>query len=150
MVFSVTPQVDSIKLAADVPFQKWQAVIHAPEGRGDRQVKVVDIGTSHVAVGVLTRDPIVAPENPLRGIVRRWIRSLFHYLWIRRPGNERNQSSRNHTPASRDIVTDLVGDSFSTSLARGDSQARSASEEDIRKCNLELWLALATVEPKHG
>ena len=68
VVFGAASQVDSIKLATDVPFHEWQAVIHAPEGRVDRQVKVVDIGNSHVAVGVLFRDPIVATDDPVGGI----------------------------------------------------------------------------------
>jgi quercetin dioxygenase-like cupin family protein len=38
---------------------------------------------------------------------------------------------RNDIPESSDIVTVLVGESFSTSVARGDGQVRLVSEGDI-------------------
>ena len=78
VVFSAASQVDSIKLATDVSFQQWQAVLHAPEGRVDRQVKVVDIGNSHVAVGVLFRDPIAATDDPVRGIVHTRVSEVYY------------------------------------------------------------------------
>ena len=121
-VFSAASQVDSIKRATDVPFQEWQAVLHAPEGRVDRQVKVVDIGNSHVAVGVLFRDPIVATDDPVRGIVHTRVSEVYYITsgsGVLVTGG--THLSRSDIPASSDIVTELVGESFSTSLAGDDS-----------------------------
>ena len=69
LVFTSSSQENSPQYATDVKFQEWQNVIHAPEGRVDRQVKVVDIGDANVAVGVLFRDRIEASEEPVSGIV---------------------------------------------------------------------------------
>ena len=38
VAFNVISQESSIKLATDVDLEEWQAVLHAPEGRVDRQV----------------------------------------------------------------------------------------------------------------
>jgi mannose-6-phosphate isomerase-like protein (cupin superfamily) len=43
------------KLATDITAAEVQAVINAPTGGGDRQMKVVDIGKYNVSVGVLRR-----------------------------------------------------------------------------------------------
>jgi hypothetical protein len=123
VVFSAASQVDSIKLATDVPYQEWQAVLHAPEGRVDRQVKVVDIGNSHVAVGVLFREPIVATEEPVRGIVHTRVSEVYYITsgsGVLVTGG--TMLERNDIPANSDIVTELVGESFSTFVARGDGR----------------------------
>jgi mannose-6-phosphate isomerase-like protein (cupin superfamily) len=124
--------VDTIKLATDVPLNEWQAVLHAPEGRVDRQVKVVDIGNSHVAVGVLFRDPIVANDEPVRGIVHTRVSEVYYITsgsGVLVTGG--TMLDRTDIPADSDIVTELVGESFSTSVARGDGQVRLVSEGDI-------------------
>jgi hypothetical protein len=41
------------QLATDITAAEVQAVINAPTGGGDRQMKVVDIGKYNVSVGVL-------------------------------------------------------------------------------------------------
>ena len=64
-IFTSFSQESPIQYATDIKFQEWQNVIHAPEGRVDRQVKVVDIGDANVAVGVLFRDRIEADEEPV-------------------------------------------------------------------------------------
>ena len=51
LIFTSFSQEAPIQYATDVKYQEWQNVIHAPEGRVDRQVKVVDIGDANVAVG---------------------------------------------------------------------------------------------------
>jgi mannose-6-phosphate isomerase-like protein (cupin superfamily) len=132
IVFSAASQVDSIKLATDIPLHEWQAVIHAPEGRVDRQVKIVDIGNSHVAVGVLFRDPIVASDEPVRGIVHTRVSEVYYITsgsGVLVTGG--TMLDRIDIPADSDIVTELVGESFSTSVARGDGQVREVSEGDI-------------------
>ena len=132
VVFSAASQEDSIKFATDVPFAEWQAVLHAPEGRVDRQVKVIDIGNSHVAVGVLFRDPIVATDEPVRGIVHTRVSEVYYITsgsGVLVTGG--TMLGRNDIPADSDIVTELVGESFSSSVARGDGQVRLVSEGDI-------------------
>ena len=132
VVFSAASQVDSIKFATDIPFHEWQAVLHAPEGRVDRQVKVVDIGNSHVAVGVLFRDPIVANGEPVRGIVHTRVSEVYYITsgsGVLVTGG--TMLGRNDIPADSDIVTELVGESFRTSVARGDGPVRLVSEGDI-------------------
>lgn len=132
VVFSAASQESSIELATDVPYQQWQSVIHAPEGRVDRQVKVVDIGNAHVAVGVLFRDPIVATDEPVRGIVHTRVSEVYYITkgsGVLVTGG--TILGRNDIPASSDIVTELVGESFSAAVARGDGQVRLVSEGDI-------------------
>ncbi len=132
VIFGAVSQEDSIRLATDVPYQQWQAVIHAPEGRVDRQVKVVDIGNSHVAVGVLFRDPIVATDAPVRGIVHTRVSEVYYIT--RGSGvlvTGGTILGRNDIPADSDIVTELVGESYSAAVARGDGQVRLVSEGDI-------------------
>lgn len=130
--YTAFSQESSISLATDIKFQEWQAVLHAPEGRVDRQVKVVDIGNSHVAVGVLFRDPIIANDQPVSGIVHTRVSEVYYITagsGVLVTGG--TMLSRNDIPKNSDIVEVLVGESFSTSVARGDGQVRLVSEGDI-------------------
>ena len=130
--FTAFSQDNSILFATDVNLSEWQAVLHAPEGRVDRQVKVVDIGNSHVAVGVLFRDPIVANDEPVTGIVHTKVSGVFYITsgsGVLVTGG--TMLGRRDIPSNTDIVEVLVGESFSTSVARGDGQVRLVSEGDI-------------------
>jgi mannose-6-phosphate isomerase-like protein (cupin superfamily) len=130
--YTAFSQESSISLATDIKFQEWQAVLHAPEGRVDRQVKVVDIGNSYVAVGVLFRDPIIANDQPVSGIVHTRVSEVYYITagsGVLVTGG--TMLSRNDIPENSDIVEVLVGESFSTSVARGDGQVRLVSEGDI-------------------
>jgi mannose-6-phosphate isomerase-like protein (cupin superfamily) len=130
--YTAFSQESSISLATDIKLQEWQAVLHAPEGRVDRQVKVVDIGNSHVAVGVLFRDPIIANDQPVSGIVHTRVSEVYYITagsGVLVTGG--TMLSRNDIPKNSDIVEVLVGESFSTSVARGDGQVRLVSEGDI-------------------
>jgi mannose-6-phosphate isomerase-like protein (cupin superfamily) len=129
---NVMSQEHGIDSATDVSKEEWQAVLNAPEGLVDRQVKVVDIGNSHVAVGVLFRDAIAATDEPVRGIVHTKVSEVFYITsgsGVLVTGGtmlERRDIADDH-----EIVTVLVGESFSTSVARGDGQVRTVSEGDI-------------------
>ena len=130
--YTAFSQESSISLATDIKLQEWQAVLHAPEGRVDRQVKVVDIGNSYVAVGVLFRDPIIANDQPVSGIVHTRVSEVYYITagsGVLVTGG--TMLSRNDIPKNSDIVEVLVGESFSTSVARGDGQVRLVSEGDI-------------------
>jgi len=132
VAFNVISQESSIKLATDVDLEEWQAVLHAPEGRVDRQVKVVDIGNSHVAVGVLFRDVIEANDDSVRGIVHTRVSEVYYITsgsGILVTGG--TMLDRTDIPENSDIVSVLVGESFSTSVARGDGQVRLVEEGDI-------------------
>ena len=130
--FTAFSQDSSISFATDVNLSEWQAVLHAPEGRVDRQVKVVDVGNSHVAVGVLFRDLIVANDEPVTGIVHTKVSEVYYITsgsGVLVTGGP--MLGRRDIPSNTDIVEVLVGESFSTSVARGDGQVRLVSEGDI-------------------
>jgi mannose-6-phosphate isomerase-like protein (cupin superfamily) len=132
VAFSAVAQESSIKSATDVNLKEWQAVMHAPEGLVDRQVKVVDIGNSHVAVGVLFRDVIAANDEPVRGIVHTRVSEVYYITsgsGVLVTGG--TMLGRRDIPEDNEIVSVLVGESFSTSVARGDGQVRLVSEGDI-------------------
>ena len=125
-------QEPAITTATDVTRQEWQAVLNAPEGRVDRQVKVVDIGNSNVAVGVLFRDRVPVTDEPVGGIVHTRVSEVYYVTsgsGVLVTGG--TMLERRDIPDNSDIVTELVGESFSTSVARGDGQIRRVSEGDI-------------------
>ena len=95
-------------------------------------MKVVDIGNSHVAVGVLFRDVIEANGEPVRGIVHTRVSEVYYITsgsGILVTGG--TMLDRTDIPEDSDIVNVLVGESFSTSVARGDGQVRLVEEGDI-------------------
>ena len=118
--------------ATDVVYSEWQNVMHAPEGRVDRQVTVVDIGNSNVAVGVLFRDKIEANNESVSGIVHAHVSEVYYITkgsGVLVTGG--TLLGRNDIPANSDIVEVLVGESFSTAVARGDGQVREVRQGDI-------------------
>lgn len=132
LMFNSFSQESTINHATDVDYQEWQNVIHAPEGRVDRQVKVVDIGNSNVAVGVLFRDRIEADSEPVGGIVHVHVSEVYYITkgsGVLVTGG--TMLERRDVPSDSDIVEVLVGESFSTSVARGDGQVREVREGDI-------------------
>jgi hypothetical protein len=54
--------------ATDVYKADIEAVLKAPDGGGDRQIKVADVGKLNVAVGVLHRDAVKDDGGPVRGL----------------------------------------------------------------------------------
>ena len=132
LIFTSSSQEAPILYATDVKYQEWQNVIHAPEGRVDRQVKVVDIGDANVAVGVLFRDRIEADDEPVGGIVHTHVSEVYYIT--KGSGTLVTGGTllgRRDAPSDSDIVNVLVGDSFFTSVKRGDGQVREVREGDI-------------------
>ena len=132
LIFTSSSQEVPIQFATDIKYQEWQNVIHAPEGRVDRQVKVVDIGDANVAVGVLFRDRIEADDKPIGGIVHSHVSEVYYIT--KGSGTLVTGGTllgRRDAPSDSDIVNVLVGDSFFTSVARGDGQVREVREGDI-------------------
>ena len=62
-----TQSVQPPKLATDITAAEVQAVLNAPTGGGDRQMKVVDMGKYNVSVGVLHRGK-TTPNAPVGAI----------------------------------------------------------------------------------
>ena len=131
-VFASLSHEGTITEATDVVYSEWQNVMPAPEGRVDRQVKVVDIGNSNVAVGVLFRDEIEANDEPVSGIVHNHVSEVYYITkgsGILVTGG--TLLGRTDIPSNSDIVEVLVGESFSTTVARGDGQVREVRQGDI-------------------
>lgn len=57
-----------------------EAVVSAPEGGTDRQIKVVDIGDLNVAVGVLHRDRVERTDGPIRGIGHTQVTEVYYVI----------------------------------------------------------------------
>ena len=66
-------------LATDIKAAEIQAVITAPTGGGDRQIKVVDVGTHNVAVGVLRRGK-TTPEAPVGAINHEQVTEVYYVV----------------------------------------------------------------------
>ena len=66
-------------LATDIKAAEIQAVIDAPTGGGDRQIKVVDVGTHNVAVGVLRRDK-TKPGAPVGAINHEQVTEVYYVV----------------------------------------------------------------------
>ncbi len=68
------PAVDVLKADID-------AVIAAPDGGADRQIKVVDVGKLNVGVGVLTQGARkTAPGEPVVGISHALVTEVYYVL----------------------------------------------------------------------
>jgi mannose-6-phosphate isomerase-like protein (cupin superfamily) len=67
------------KLATDIKASEIQAVVDAPTGGTDRQIKVVDIGTHNVAVGVLRRGK-TAPGAPATAINHEHVTEVYYVV----------------------------------------------------------------------
>ncbi|MGE0863552.1 MAG: hypothetical protein AB7P34_06585 [Vicinamibacterales bacterium] len=66
---------------SDVTKAEIEAVVKAPDGGGDRQIKVMDIGKLNVGVGVLHRDAIKdAGSGPVRGISHTLVTEVYYII----------------------------------------------------------------------
>jgi mannose-6-phosphate isomerase-like protein (cupin superfamily) len=119
-----------VTAATDVTKEDYLTVKDAPAGGVDRQVKVVDIGQSNVAVGILHRDALEATEGRAVGIVHTRVTEVY-YIYsgggILMTGG--TVSDRRDIPSDSHIVTTLVGESYRASAIGGET--RHVSEGDI-------------------
>ncbi len=115
--------------ATDVPWSEIEAVLNSPEGGVDRQVRVVDIGPSNVAVGILHRDGLEAVQGPPRGIAHTEVTEVYYIVsgagTLVTGGRIVDQSEITDGP----IVDVLVGPSVTGSSEGG--QVRMVSEGDV-------------------
>jgi len=131
---SLLAQENSIDVATDITLEEWQAVLNAPEGGVDRQVKVVDIGKSNVAVGVLHRGQVPVSDQPVRGIVHTLVTEVYYVTsgsGVLVTGGTVTNRRDVPDPEDNPIVTTIVGESFFGAVARGDGQVREISEGDL-------------------
>lgn len=115
--------------ATDIPWENIQAVLDSPEGGTDRQIRVVDIGPSNVAVGILHRQATDGSDGPVRGIVHSEVTEVYYILsgsgTLVTGGEIVNRSE----PMEGPIVDEVVGPSF-TGESRG-GHSRVVSEGDV-------------------
>jgi mannose-6-phosphate isomerase-like protein (cupin superfamily) len=67
------------KIATDITAAEVQAVINAPTGGGDRQMKVVDMGKYNVSVGVLRRAK-TKPGAPVGAINHEHVTEVYYIV----------------------------------------------------------------------
>ena len=67
------------QLATDITAAEVQAVIKAPTGGGDRQMKVVDMGKYNVSVGVLRRGQ-TKPGAPVGAINHEHVTEVYYIV----------------------------------------------------------------------
>jgi mannose-6-phosphate isomerase-like protein (cupin superfamily) len=117
-------------LATDITAAEVQAVIAAPTGGGDRQIKVVDIGKYNVSVGVLHRAK-TTPGAPVGAINHERITETYYVMsgsgTLLTGGTIDNVRP---SPAEGDIVKIAVGPS-NTGTFRQAAQTRKVSTGDI-------------------
>ncbi len=122
--------VAQITTATDVSQEEYMAVRNAPEGGVDRQVKVVDIGKSNVAVGILHRDALEPGDGPARGIVHTLVTEVYYI--VSGAGTLMTGGTiieRGDIPEDSHIVQVLVGESYRAAAEGG--RERDVSEGDI-------------------
>jgi mannose-6-phosphate isomerase-like protein (cupin superfamily) len=68
------------KPAVDVLKKDIDAVIAAPDGGADRQIKVVDVGKLNVGVGVLTQGKKPNDGRPITGISHAQVTEVYYVL----------------------------------------------------------------------
>ena len=132
LLVSLTPMlsVAQITSATHVTEDEYLAVKNAPEGLVDRQVKVVDIGKSNVAVGILHRDKLAKIDGAVGGIVHSLVTEVYYvYSGAGTLVTGGQMSGRRDIPSDSEIVRTLVGESFRATSTGGET--RYVSEGDI-------------------
>lgn len=66
--------------ATDVRKAEIDAVLKSPEGGGDRQIKVADMGKYNVGVGVLHRGAVKNDGGPVRGLSHTQVTEVYYIL----------------------------------------------------------------------
>jgi mannose-6-phosphate isomerase-like protein (cupin superfamily) len=118
------------KVATDITAAEVQAVLNAPTGGGDRQMKVVDIGKYNVSVGVLRRGK-TTPGAPVGAINHEHVTEVYYVIsgtgTLVTGGTVDNVSP---LPADGEVVKVAVGPSNSGTF-REPAQSRNVGPGDI-------------------
>ena len=116
--------------ATDITAADIEAVRNWPEGRIDRQLKVVDIGKLNVAVGVLHREAFTSEDGAPRGLVHSQVTEVYYVL----SGSGTlvtggDYAQEREFAADHVVVTELVGPT--TAGAASNGQIRQVSAGDV-------------------
>jgi mannose-6-phosphate isomerase-like protein (cupin superfamily) len=117
-------------VASDITAAEVQAILAAPNGGGDRQMRVVDMGKYNVSVGVLRRGK-TTPGAPVTAINHKHVTEVYYIV---------SGSGTLHTggvvenvrpmPADSEVVKVAVGES-STGVFKQAAQVRKVGPGDI-------------------
>lgn len=119
------PSVSTVVTKAEVA-----AVLKHPEGGGDRQIKVVDVGKLNVGVGVLHRGAVKDTGGPVRGLSHTQVTEVYYIT----SGSGTlvtggTLSEQKPMAADAEVVKVAVGPSITSASQNG--QTRVVSEGDI-------------------
>lgn len=130
MAFAAVPAAaQETDEATDIPWEDIYAVLSAPEGGADRQIRVVDIGPSNVAVGILHRDRTVDNGGPINGIVHSEVTEVYYVISGGGTLVTGGDIVNRNPPMTGPIVDEVVGPSF-TGESRG-GQRRDVKQGDV-------------------
>ena len=132
-LFTMLPAIalaqDRPTSATDITQTDIDTVLESPDGGIDRQIQVVDIGGSHVAVGILHRGPTTTEGDAVRGIVHSQVTEVYYVLsgsgTLMTGGTLVDPQPR--APDS-ESVTVLVGPSDAGTASNGHSRSVSAGD----------------------
>src|SRR5262245_47228786 len=117
-------------IATDITATEVQAVLNAPTGGGDRQMKVVDMGKYNVSVGVLHRAK-TTPGAPVGAINHEHVTEVYYLIsasgTLLTGGTVDNAKP---LPADGEIVKVAVGPSNQGTFRQA-AQSRKVSPGDI-------------------
>ena len=125
------------QLATDITAAEVQAVIKAPTGGGDRQMKVVDMGKYNVSVGVLRR-AATKPGAPVGAINHEHVTEVYYIIsgsgTLLTGGTVEGAKP---LPADGEIVKIAVGPSnqgtFKQAAATSTAEVMTALEQSLAK-----------------
>jgi mannose-6-phosphate isomerase-like protein (cupin superfamily) len=116
------PAVDVLKADID-------AVMTAPEGGADRQIKVVNVGKLNVGVGVLQMGKKPNDGKPITGIAHAQVTEVYYVLsgsGVLITGNE--IGDREALAADSEVVRVAVGPSHRATFMNGERRTVSAGD----------------------
>jgi hypothetical protein len=106
-----------------------EAVLKYPEGGGDRQIKVVDVGKLNVAVGVLHRDAVKDTGWPVRGLSHTLVTEVYYVTsgsgTLVTGGTLVDEKP---FPADTEVVKVAVGPSITSASQNGQTRVVSAGD----------------------
>ena len=115
--------------AVDVLKADIDAVMAAPEGGADRQIKVVDVGKLNVGVGVLQMAKKPYDGKPITGIAHAQVTEVYYVLsgsGTLITGSE--IADRESLPADSEVVRVAVGPSHRATFMGGERRTVSAGD----------------------
>jgi mannose-6-phosphate isomerase-like protein (cupin superfamily) len=115
--------------SVDVTKVDIEAVVSAPEGGADRQIKVVDVGKLNVGVGVLRMGQRRDDGSPIVGIAHAQVTEVYYVLsgsGVLITGNESADPAA--LPADSEVVRVAVGPSHRATFMGGERRTVTAGD----------------------